>query len=140
MSRSQVQGVANVALISAVAGIAIAVLFPSTSVGDIDDRMQSISEHQSWAIHAVLFAGLGMTVSFRLAAALPSRLTPAWLAAAALLIVIYATAGELAQLQVVGRSAAFGDWAADLIGALFGLTIAAALGPAVVGWLVRERA
>jgi VanZ family protein len=58
----------------------------------------------------VLFAGLGITASFRLAAAQPSRLTPTWLVTAALLIVIFATAGELAQFQVVGRSAALGDW------------------------------
>jgi VanZ family protein len=139
MSRSQVELLASLALFGVVAGILVAVLLPAGSLGASEGRLRSLSEEQSWLVHGALFATLGFTVGLRLAAPEPSRLTLGWLATTAVLIVIFATLSEFAQLRVDGRNAALGDWVADLVGTASGLLIASALGPPTVAWLVRPR-
>lgn len=139
MSRSQVELLASLALFGVVAGILVAVLLPAGSLGASEGRLRSLSEEQSWLVHGALFATLGLTVGLRLAASDPSRLTPSWVVASVLLIVVFATLSEIAQLQVAGRNAALGDWVADLTGTALGLIIAASLGPPTIGWLIRLR-
>lgn len=139
MSRAQVELLTSLALLCVVAGILIAVLLPAGNLGASEGRLRSLSEEQSWLVHGALFASLGLTVGLRLAASAPSRLTPEWMVTAALLIVVFATLSEFAQLRVDGRNAALGDWVADLVGTASGLLIAAALGPPTIAWLVRPR-
>jgi FtsH-binding integral membrane protein len=140
MSRSQVEFLASLALLCVVAGILIAVLLPAGNLGASEGRLRSLSEAQSWLVHGALFATLGLTVGFRLAASEPTRFTLRWVVTAAVLVVVFATLSELAQLRVDGRNAAFGDWVADLVGTASGLLIASALGPPTIAWLVRPRA
>ena len=138
MSRHQLELTANVALIAVVVVTLVVVLAPATSLGDPDGLIRSISAQQSWLVHAALFAVLGMTAGLRLATPHPSLLTSGWLLIAALLISAFATTGELAQVQVDGRSASVGDWTADLVGTSLGLAVAVRLSPSAIDWITRD--
>ena len=131
--------ISNAALLAVVFGILVVVLLPAGSLGSPDGPIRSLSEHQSWGVHATLFAALGVVVGIRLAAPIPSLLTPVWLLVAVVAIGLLATVTELAQLQVEGRNAALGDWLADLSGTMFGLALAVGIAPTAITWLTGER-
>lgn len=138
MSRQQLTLAANLALIAVVIGTLAVVLLPADSLGDPAGPIRSISERESWVVHALLFALLGSVVGLRLAAAVPPLLGQLWLLVAAALITAFATTGEIAQLQIEGRNAALGDLVADLIGASLGLAVAVRLGPLAVELITRR--
>jgi len=135
MSRPQLETASSFLVFAVIAGILVAVLLPADSLGGNEGRLRSISERESWVIHAAMFTALSGAVGLRLAAADPSRLSANWLLPAIAMIVAFATVSEFAQVQVDGRNAGVGDWVADLIGTAIGLTIAGTIGPPVLDWL-----
>ena len=136
MPRSQIETLTSAALLCVIAGILVAVLLPATSLGDEGSALRSLSQEESWVVHAMLFSALGLTVGLRLAAADPRRTTTNWVVASVVLIAAFATATEVAQLGAEGRTPSVGDWIADLIGMAIGLTIAARYGPPAIDRLV----
>lgn len=127
MSDRQFRLFADLAIIGTVIVIALIVLSPSGSFLAGGERGQHLSQQQTWVVHAVLFAGLGIVIGVRIAAAGRSVLVIAALVVALLLLTVLGALAEAAQLQVDSRSASYGDWVSDTIGAAAGLWIGAVI-------------
>jgi len=135
MSRAHVEQISNLMVVAMFALILVAVLLPASSLGGQESLLRSLSEQQSWFVHAALFVGFGGTIGFRLVTAGRSGVAASWVTAAAVVIAAFATLTEVAQLGVNGRNAAIGDWIADLLGMIGGLTFALAVGPLANDWV-----
>lgn len=134
MSRTHVEHLSNLMVVAMFALILVAVLLPASSLGGQEGRLRSLTEEESWVVHGALFAGLGGTIGFRLVTAGRDGVAASWVLAAAVVIAAFATLTEVAQLGVNGRTAAIGDWIADLLGMTAGLSFALAVGPLAVEW------
>jgi VanZ family protein len=139
MSRTHVEHLSNLMVVAMFALILVAVLLPASSLGGQESRLRSLSEQESWVVHAALFTGLGGTIGFRLVTAGRTGVAASWVLAAVVLIATFATLTEMAQLGVDGRNAALGDWIADLLGMTAGLSFALAVGPLAIEWATARR-
>ena len=140
MSHERLTLAVNIALLLLIVGILVIVLLPGDALGSANGRIRSVSERESWLIHATLFATLAGTAGLRLVSPLPSLLTVRGLLVTVLLIAILATTTEFAQLQVSGRNATMADLLADLTGMTIGLAVAITIGPLIVARITRRRA
>ena len=123
MTQRQFTLLADLAILGAAVTIAFVVLSPSGSILAGGERGQHLSQQQTWIVHGLLFAGLGFTLAVRLAAAGRSGATLAKLVVALLLLASVGALAEAAQLRIDTRSASYGDWVADTVGAALGLWI-----------------
>ncbi|MEE8421357.1 MAG: VanZ family protein [Dehalococcoidia bacterium] len=127
MSRRQLRGLSEAAIVAAVAAILLTTL---TSIGTGDSRQGGDCAFGLPCIvgHFALFGILGAAVGGRYAVSAAAARSPRRaLAMTVLAIWIFAAADELAQSWwVTGRDGEFIDWAADMTGAVIGL---AATGP-----------
>jgi hypothetical protein len=137
MRRSHVESTLSLAIVGVVAGILVVTLLPANRLGSEDGVLRSITEQQSWAIHASMLAVLGGVVGTRIAI-MPARARADVLLVAVVLIVLLASGTELGQELVAGRGPSIGDWIADLAGAGAGLAMGVRYGPSLVAHLVSD--
>ena len=125
MTERQFRLLADLAILVAAIAIAVIVLSPSGSFWAGGERGRHLSHQQTWILHGLLFASLGFVIAVRLAATGRTATTMTKLMIALLLLTLLGGLAELAQLQIHSRSASYGDWIGDTIGAGIGLWIGA---------------
>lgn len=125
MTERHFNWLADLAIVAAVVVIAVIVLSPSGSIWAGGSVGRHLSSQETWIVHGVLFVGLGFLVAVRLTAADRTTATYAKLTLALVLLALLGGLAESAQLEIASRSASYGDWAADTIGAAFGLWLGA---------------
>jgi VanZ family protein len=91
-------------------------------------------------VHGVLFLSLGFLIAVRIAAA--DRITAifAKLTLALVLLVLLGGLAESAQMGIASRSASYGDWTADTIGAAFGLWLGSIIARSLMLLVVHDEA
>ncbi len=117
LSRSQIRNLSSVAIAALVATILLATL-SSLGAGDGGCGLGLTCLTAQFA----LFAVLGVAIAGRYASSDAARRSPRRVLMMTVLTVwLFAAADELAQEQLHGRGADFGDWVADMAGALAGM-------------------
>ncbi len=140
MTERHFNWLADLAIIAAVAAITVIVLSPSGSIWAGGNVGRHLSQQQTWIVHGVLFLGLGFLVAVRLAAADRTAATFAKLTLALVLLALLGGLAESAQTEIASRSASYGDWGADTIGAAFGLWLGAIIARPLMLLVVRDEA
>lgn len=125
MTERRFNWLTDLAIVAAVVAIAVIVLSPSGSIWAGGSFGRHLSPQETWIVHGLLFVGLGALVALRLAAGDRSTATIVRLTLALVLLALLGALAESAQVQIASRSASYGDWAADTIGAAFGLWLGA---------------
>ena len=140
MTERHFNWLADLAIVAAVIAITIIVVSPSGSIWAGGDFGRHLSQQQTWIVHGVLFLGLGFLVAVRFAAADRTTATFGKLTLALVLLPLLGGLAESAQLEIPSRSASYGDWAADTIGAAFGLWLGAMIARPLMLLVVRDEA
>lgn len=125
MTERQFRLLTDLAILSAAITIALIVLSPSGSVPAGGEWGRRLSQTQTWMVHGLMFGGLGFVIALRVASGVRSLATLAKIIVAMLLLALLGALIEAAQLRVDTRSASYGDWMGDTIGAAIGLWIGA---------------
>jgi hypothetical protein len=125
MTERQFRLLTDLAILSTAIAIALIVLSPSGSVLAGGDWGRRLSQAQTWVVHGLMFGGLGFVIALRVASSGRSLATLAKIIVAMLLLALLGGLVEAAQLGVDTRSASYGDWMGDTIGAAMGLWIGA---------------
>ena len=140
MTERHFNWLADLAIVAAVVAIAVIVLSPSGSIWAGGDVGRHLSQQETWIVHGVLFVALGFPIAVRLTAASRTVATLAKLTLALLLLALLGGLAESAQTEIASRSASYGDWAADTIGAAFGLWLGAVIARPLMLLVVRDEA
>ena len=128
MTEHQFKLLADIAILGAVIAIALIVVRPAGSTLAGGERGREGSHAQTWAVHGLMFGGLGFVLAVRIAANGAGAGTLARITFALLLLALLGGVVEAAQLRVDSRSASYGDWVGDVVGSAIGLWLGSMLG------------
>ena len=138
MTERHFHWLADLAILASIITIIVIVLSPSGSFWAGGDLGRHLSQQQTWFVHGALFTGLGFFIAVRFAAAGPTTAMLARLTLALLLLTLLGGIVEAAQLRVASRSASYGDWAGDTIGAALGIWLGAIIARPLMLAVIRD--